>query len=197
MRASADALGARRVEKLALERSPPGRAGAHRDLVGCQPGMSRTILPSLPPAAKRCVRGLHLRQRERLFDGNPQASSGDVRQDMALDEAGGDGFGLERASPQRGAVDAPAQTHELAEVDLTAPACADADDRDAASCGKRVHVGLRGSAPRSSSKMTSYGPCAAVSAGSTAVAPSSATARLSSGLRTLAMTEAPASRCAS
>ena len=57
-------------------------------------------LAELGSRRESCVGRVDVFQRERLFDGNPQASSRDVRQDVALDEAGGDGLGLERASPQ-------------------------------------------------------------------------------------------------
>jgi hypothetical protein len=55
---------------------------------------------------------------------------------VSLDEARSNGLGLERASSQRGAMNASAQPHELAEVYLATSAGADADDRNAAAGGK-------------------------------------------------------------
>jgi len=101
-----------------------------------QPGMSRTILPSLPPTANRVYAASTSFSPNTSSTGTRTRLRLDKWQDLSLNEARSDRLVLERTSPQSGAVNACASTHELQQVDLAACTCADADDRETASDGQ-------------------------------------------------------------
>ena len=88
------------------------------------PGRSCRACPRREPFVGRG----HLFEAEHRLDKDTNPPRGKEREHLAFHEAGGHGLFLERTSPQRRAVNAPATIHELEEVDLTAGTRPDSDD---------------------------------------------------------------------